>query len=69
MPQNWPFLRPYLHLLTIKPVVYVANVDEASLHTGNKFSQALIDSVKDENAEVVVINNSLEAQIAEIVRN
>lgn len=55
-----------LHLLTIKPVVYVANVDEASLHTGNKFSQALIDSVKDENAEVVVINNSLEAQIAEM---
>ena len=55
-----------LHLLTIKPVVYVANVDEASLHTGNKYSQALIDSVKDENAEVVVINNSLEAQIAEM---
>jgi GTP-binding protein YchF len=55
-----------LHLLTIKPVIYVANVDESSLHTGNKFSQALIDSVKDENAEVVIINNSLEAQIAEM---
>ncbi len=55
-----------LHLLTIKPVVYVANVDEASLHTGNKFSQALKEAVKDENAEVVVINNSLEAQIAEM---
>jgi GTP-binding protein YchF len=53
-----------LHLLTVKPVIYVANVDEASLHTGNKFSQALIDNVKDENAEVVIINNSLEAQIA-----
>jgi GTP-binding protein YchF len=55
-----------LHLLTIKPVVYVANVDEASLHTGNKYSKALIESVKDEKAEVVVINNSLEAQIAEM---
>ena len=26
-----------LHLLTIKPVLYVANVDEASIHTGNAF--------------------------------
>jgi hypothetical protein len=55
-----------LHLLTVKPVVYVANVDEASLHTGNKFSAALIEAVKDEKAEVVVINNSLEAEIAEM---
>ena len=55
-----------LHLLTIKPVIYVANVDEASLLTGNKYSQALIEAVKEENAEVVVINNSLEAQIAEM---
>ncbi len=55
-----------LHLLTVKPVIYVANVDEASLHTGNKFSEALKEAVKDEQAEVVVINNSLEAQIAEM---
>jgi len=44
----------------------VANVDESSLHTGNKYSQALIEAVKDENAEVIIINNSLEAQIAEM---
>ncbi|HNP54534.1 MAG TPA: redox-regulated ATPase YchF, partial [Ferruginibacter sp.] len=30
-----------LFLLTDKPILYVANVDEASMHTGNKFSQAL----------------------------
>ena len=28
-----------LFLLTDKPVLYVANVDEASMHTGNKFSE------------------------------
>src|SRR3954468_22830005 len=28
-----------LFLLTSKPVLYVANVDEASMHTGNKYSQ------------------------------
>src|SRR5688500_14215451 len=53
-------------LLTDKPVLYVANVDEASMHTGNKFSEALIEAVKDEEAEVIVMNNSLEAQIAEM---
>jgi GTP-binding protein YchF len=53
-------------LLTDKPVLYVANVDEAAMHTGNKFSEALIQAVKDEDAEVIVMNNSLEAQIAEM---
>lgn len=55
-----------LFLLTEKPVLYVANVDEASMHTGNKYSDALIAAVKDENAEVIVMNNDIEAQIAEM---
>jgi GTP-binding protein YchF len=54
-----------LFLLTEKPVLYVANVDEASMHTGNKFSDLLRDAVKDENAEMIIMNNSIEAQIAE----
>lgn len=52
--------------LTQKKVVYVANVDEASMHTGNKYSQALIAAVKDEDAEVIVMNNTIEAQISEM---
>lgn len=52
--------------LTDKSVLYVANVDEASMHTGNKFSEALIASVKDEGAEVIVMCNNVEAQIAEM---
>jgi len=55
-----------LFLLTEKPVLYVANVDEASMHTGNKFSEALKEAVKNENAQVIVMNNSIEAQIAEM---
>lgn len=54
-----------LFLLTDKPILYVANVDEASMHTGNKFSQALADAVKDEGNEVIVMTNAIEAQIAE----
>ena len=55
-----------LFLLTEKPVLYVANVDEASMHTGNKYSEILTAAVKAENAEVIIMNNSIEAQIAEM---
>lgn len=55
-----------LFLLTEKPVLYVANVDEASMHTGNRFSQILQEAVKNEKAEVIIMNNSIEAQIAEM---
>jgi hypothetical protein len=55
-----------LFLLTIKPVLYVANVDEASMHTGNTFSATLKEAVKNEKAEVIIMNNSIEAQIAEM---
>jgi len=55
-----------LFLLTDKPVLYVANVDEPSMHTGNKFSEALQEAVKNEQAQVIVMNNSIEAQISEM---
>lgn len=55
-----------LQLLTAKPVLYVANVDEASLHTGNKHVDALRNLVKEENADVVMISAAIEAQIAEL---
>ncbi|RDC62594.1 redox-regulated ATPase YchF [Adhaeribacter pallidiroseus] len=55
-----------LQLLTLKPVVYVANVDEASINTGNKYIEALKEHVKDENAQVVIISAAIEAQIAEL---
>jgi GTP-binding protein YchF len=54
-----------LHLLTIKPVLYVANVDEGSILTGNKFVDRLREKVKEENAEVIVLCAAIEAQIAE----
>ena len=54
------------HLLTAKPVIYAANVDEASVNTGNKYVEMLRNSVKDENAEVVVVCAAIESQIAEL---
>lgn len=55
-----------LFLLTDKPVLYVANVDEASMHTGNQYSEQLKEAVKNEKAEVIIMNNNIEAQIAEM---
>jgi GTP-binding protein YchF len=55
-----------LCLLTDKPVLYVANVDEGSIHTGNKFSDALTEAVKKDGSQVIVMNNSIEAQISEM---
>jgi hypothetical protein len=55
-----------LFLLTDKPVLYVANVDEPSIHTGNKFSDALKVAAKAEGAEIIIMNNSIEAQIQEM---
>ncbi len=52
-------------LLTDKPVLYVANVDEASMHTGNKYSDALMETGKNEKAQVIIMTNAIEAQIAE----
>src|SRR5690606_3888385 len=54
-----------LHLLTIKPVLYVANVDEGSILTGNKFVDQLKAKVAEENAEVILLCAALESQIAE----
>ncbi len=52
-------------LLTDKPVLYVANVDESSMHTGNQYSDKLVEAAKTEGAEVIIMTNAIEAQIAE----
>ena len=50
-------------LLTIKPVLYVCNVDEASVKTGNKYVDAVKESVKGEGAEILVITAAMESKI------
>lgn len=55
-----------LYLLTDKPVMYVCNVDEASAVTGNAYVEALRESVKEENAEILIVAAATEADIAEL---
>lgn len=54
-----------LFLLTDKPVIYVANVDEDSL-SGNEMTSQLEIIAKSEEAELIIICAALEAQIAEL---
>lgn len=55
-----------LQLLTDKPILYVCNVDEASVKNGNAFVEAVKEAIKDENAEMLVIAAATEADIAEL---
>lgn len=53
-----------LFLLTIKPVIYVCNVDEKSVVSGNKHTEAVKELVKDEEAEILLISAAIESEIA-----
>ena len=53
-----------MFLLSDKPVIYVCNVDEASAITGNPYVEKVIEAVKEENAEVLIVAGKLEAEIA-----
>ncbi|HOZ90408.1 MAG TPA: redox-regulated ATPase YchF [Bacteroidia bacterium] len=55
-----------IFLLTAKPVLYVCNVDEKSVLTGNKHVDAVREKVKDEKAEVLVIAAAIEAEITQL---
>ncbi len=55
-----------LSLLTVKPILYVCNVDEGSVNTGNAYVAQVQEAVKDENAEVLIISAQIESEIAQL---
>jgi ribosome-binding ATPase len=57
-----------LHLLTIKPVLYVANVSEEDIAnpSDNEYVQKVREFAAKENAEVIVICAKIEEEIAEL---
>lgn len=63
--ENREFFNSFL-LLTSKPILYVCNVDEESVHTGNDMTEAFKKAVSGENAEVILISAGIEADIAEL---
>jgi GTP-binding protein YchF len=53
-----------LHLLTAKPVLYLANVEEESVATGNAHSDRVARRAEAEGAACVVISAAIEAEVA-----
>ena len=53
-----------LHLITSKPLLYVANVDEDGLKKGNPFLDKVIALARHEHAQVVTVCAAIEAEIA-----
>jgi len=53
-----------MFLLTIKPVIYVCNVDEKSVVTGNKFTEIVKEAIKDEQAEILFVSAAIESDIS-----
>ncbi len=53
-----------MFLLTVKPVIYVCNVDEKSVVTGNKFTDQVREAIKLENAEIMYVSAAIESEIA-----
>jgi GTP-binding protein YchF len=55
-----------LFLLTMKPVMYVCNVDEKSAVSGNHYVERVREFLKGKDAEILVIAGETEAEIAEL---
>lgn len=55
-----------MFLLTSKPVLYVCNVDEQSVLSGNKYTEQLKEAVKNEDAELLFISAAIESEIAQL---
>ena len=53
-------------LLTAKPILYVCNVDETSVVSGNEHTQKFMEYIKDEKAETILICAGIEEDIAEL---
>ena len=63
-PEERAILRE-VHLITAKPALYIANVDEAGL-AGNAYVERVREHAAKENAEVVVVCAAIEAEIAQL---
>jgi GTP-binding protein YchF len=54
-----------LFLLTVKPVMFVCNVDDTSAVKGNGYVDRVKEHLKDRNAEILVIAARMEEEIAD----
>lgn len=54
------------NLITLKPIIYAANVGEENISNGNVYTNKVIEYAQKENSEVVIISAKIESELAEL---
>jgi len=63
--EEWEWVAD-LNLLTAKPVLYVCNVDEGSVVSGNGHTKNFAEAVKDENADIILVSAAIESELVDM---
>ncbi len=56
------------YLITLKPEIYILNVDEASIHHGNEWTKMVIDYAQKENTEYIILCGKIEEELSVLSR-
>ena len=51
-----------MNLMSVKPVIYCANVSEDDLKSGNNYTKLVDEYAKNHNAQMVIISAKIEEQ-------
>ncbi|MDR1235727.1 MAG: redox-regulated ATPase YchF [Holosporaceae bacterium] len=60
------FFSDSMHLITKKPILYVCNVGENEIISGNSYTKSVEDFAKSRNSSVVTVSAAIESEIAVI---
>jgi ribosome-binding ATPase len=55
-----------LSLLTLKPIMFVCNIDEDSINADNKYVEQVKEALKDQDVKILKIAAALESEISEL---
>lgn len=55
-----------LHLISIKPIIYVCNVQESEAKDGNEHTQKVFELAKGENQNALIISGAIEAEVSQL---
>jgi GTP-binding protein YchF len=55
-----------MHLITRKPILYICNVNESEVVSGNAFTEAVDEFAKSRNSSVIMVSAAIESEIAAI---
>jgi len=56
------------YLITLKPEIYILNVDEASIYQGNEWTKMVIEHAQKENTEYIILCGKIEEELSVLSR-